>query len=99
MTVETIWPHEDECPVAPELTNSYIQTLWYSGGWWCVDCSRSSKGRHGDDRAVVLQFRYFDESETMKLQTKISISQIRDGLSLAQESALIFGGYQSVGGS
>jgi hypothetical protein len=35
----------------------------------------------------------------MKLQTKISISQIRDGLSLAQESALIFGGYQSVGGS
>jgi hypothetical protein len=28
-------------------------------------------------RAVVLQFRYFDKSETMGLQTKISISQMR----------------------
>jgi hypothetical protein len=25
----------------------------------------------GDERAVILQFRYFDESETMGLQTKI----------------------------
>jgi hypothetical protein len=38
----------------------------------------------GDERAVVFQFRYFDESETMGLQIKISISQIRDVLSLAQ---------------
>jgi hypothetical protein len=26
MIVETIWPHEDECPVAPELTNNYVHS-------------------------------------------------------------------------
>jgi hypothetical protein len=47
-------------------------------------------------RAVVLQFRYFDKSEIMGLQTKISISQMRDALSSAQESALIFEEYQAL---
>ncbi len=50
----------------------------------------------GDERAVILQFRYFDESQVTELHTKFSISQIRKFLSLAQESALISEDYQAL---